>query len=600
MPVGLAGIMRCLYEVLGVSRDSDDGTIKTAYRRGALEWHPDKNQHRLEEADARFRELQNAYEVLSDKHERSWYDSHRDAILRSGSSHQAGGDSVPAKKDQEDLFSFFSSACFSGYSDGPKGFYTVYRGVFDNLAREEEEDFDAAASKGRDLPAFPSFGNSDASAKQVSEFYSFWQHFVSDQSFDWADEYNLAAAPNRMVRRRMEEENRRARKHARRVFNDKVRELASFVRKRDKRVSFFQAQQAQRKLEAEEREQQRREAERQRRIEEAQQYAKEERLAQEAAGLDEHAEASDSELEELPDVLYCVACDKTFKSDGAMRNHERSKKHLEKAEALRLELEEEAAGNSAVDDDQQPVHAPEDEQPAELTSHSDQEVSAGRSAGSNSRTHAQANGYARSQDTDDASTESESGSRSESASASGVEQHTAAGSEEEVTEDDMLQRMLHSHTAAAHQRKPARHKARSSSSRPPDAEQLAEQLQAGLGADNTDAQQVPAASSVTAAPGKDDRAAAGTANTEIDSETPLVMEASSSVAAEAAPAPAPALSNKQRQKLNRMSKQVGGLKNQMNDRTVCMLCNVSFESRNALFSHLAGCRGQVGKGRAKR
>lgn len=39
----------------------------------------------------------------------------------------------------------------------------------------------------------------------------------------------------------MEEENRRARKHARRVFNDKVRELASFVRKRDKRVSFFQA-----------------------------------------------------------------------------------------------------------------------------------------------------------------------------------------------------------------------------------------------------------------------------------------------------------------------------------------------------------------------
>lgn len=67
----------------------------------------------------------------------------------------------------------------------------------------------------------------------------------------------------------------------------------------------------------------RREAERQRRIEEAQQYAKEERLAQEAAGLDEHAEASDSELEELPDVLYCVACDKTFKSDGAMRNHER-------------------------------------------------------------------------------------------------------------------------------------------------------------------------------------------------------------------------------------------------------------------------------------
>ena len=32
--------MRCLYEVLGVERSSDEGTIKTAYRRGALQWHP--------------------------------------------------------------------------------------------------------------------------------------------------------------------------------------------------------------------------------------------------------------------------------------------------------------------------------------------------------------------------------------------------------------------------------------------------------------------------------------------------------------------------------------------------------------------------------
>ena len=42
------------------------------------------------------------------------------------------------------------------------------------------------------------------------------------------------------VRRRMEDENRKARKAARREYNDNVRELASFVRKRDKRVSFFQ------------------------------------------------------------------------------------------------------------------------------------------------------------------------------------------------------------------------------------------------------------------------------------------------------------------------------------------------------------------------
>jgi curved DNA-binding protein CbpA len=32
--------MRCLYEVLAVARDADDAAIKTAYRRGALQWHP--------------------------------------------------------------------------------------------------------------------------------------------------------------------------------------------------------------------------------------------------------------------------------------------------------------------------------------------------------------------------------------------------------------------------------------------------------------------------------------------------------------------------------------------------------------------------------
>ena len=50
--------------------------------------HTDKNAHRLDEAQERFKEVQNAYEILSDKHERAWYDSHRDQILKSGDRHQ--------------------------------------------------------------------------------------------------------------------------------------------------------------------------------------------------------------------------------------------------------------------------------------------------------------------------------------------------------------------------------------------------------------------------------------------------------------------------------------------------------------------------------
>ena len=42
-------------------------------------------------------------------------------------------------------------------------------------------------------------GLSTASSDQVARFYNFWQHFVSDRSFAWADKWNLATAPNRLV-----------------------------------------------------------------------------------------------------------------------------------------------------------------------------------------------------------------------------------------------------------------------------------------------------------------------------------------------------------------------------------------------------------------
>lgn len=76
--------MKCHYEILHIERDATPADIKKAYRKEARVWHPDKNQHRIDEATEYFKLIQSAYATLSDPQERTWYDDHREAILRGG------------------------------------------------------------------------------------------------------------------------------------------------------------------------------------------------------------------------------------------------------------------------------------------------------------------------------------------------------------------------------------------------------------------------------------------------------------------------------------------------------------------------------------
>jgi molecular chaperone DnaJ len=71
------------YEVLGVARDADASTIKKAFRKLARELHPDVNQHDPQ-AEERFKEAAEAYEILSDDERRALYDRHGHEGLRSG------------------------------------------------------------------------------------------------------------------------------------------------------------------------------------------------------------------------------------------------------------------------------------------------------------------------------------------------------------------------------------------------------------------------------------------------------------------------------------------------------------------------------------
>ena len=64
------------YDILGVSKDASASDIKSAYRKQALEWHPDKHSDNKEAAEKRFKEINEAYQVLSDEGKRRAYDQY--------------------------------------------------------------------------------------------------------------------------------------------------------------------------------------------------------------------------------------------------------------------------------------------------------------------------------------------------------------------------------------------------------------------------------------------------------------------------------------------------------------------------------------------
>ena len=74
---------RDYYEVLGIDRGADDAEVKKAFRRRARELHPDVNAHDPE-AEEKFKEVAEAYEVLSDSERRAVYDRFGHEGLRSG------------------------------------------------------------------------------------------------------------------------------------------------------------------------------------------------------------------------------------------------------------------------------------------------------------------------------------------------------------------------------------------------------------------------------------------------------------------------------------------------------------------------------------
>ncbi|XP_023513629.1 dnaJ protein ERDJ3B-like [Cucurbita pepo subsp. pepo] len=99
---GIAG--KSYYDILQVPKGASDEQIKRAYRKLALKYHPDKNQGN-EEANKRFAEISNAYEVLSDGEKRNIYDKYGEEGLKQHAA--SGGRGGGMGMNIQDIFSQF-------------------------------------------------------------------------------------------------------------------------------------------------------------------------------------------------------------------------------------------------------------------------------------------------------------------------------------------------------------------------------------------------------------------------------------------------------------------------------------------------------------
>lgn len=330
--------MKCYYEILEIPRDADDNEIKTSYRKLALKWHPDKNINNQEEAKEQFQLVQQAYEVLSDRQERAWYDNHREQILH--------GSNSEYKDDSLDVFQYFTSQCFKGYGDDDNGFYTVYRKVFEQISKEDIAHMDSKS----DYDEIPPFGTSTSDYEDiVGPFYAYWSSYTTKKSYVWLDPYNIREATNGRVLKLIEKENKKVRQKAKKERNEEVRNLVAFVRKRDKRVQAYAKKLEEKTVENRMKQEKLRKQkilENKKELSNSKhaEWTKFDNVKHELKEIEKHLaeqfgeSLSDSEISnesEEENDLYCVACNKVFKNPKAFANHESSKKHKENVEYLK-------------------------------------------------------------------------------------------------------------------------------------------------------------------------------------------------------------------------------------------------------------------------
>ncbi|SCV00045.1 LAME_0G07184g1_1 [Lachancea meyersii CBS 8951] len=404
----------CYYELLGVETTASESDLRKAYRRKALQYHPDKNPGNIEETTAVFATIRAAYEVLADPQERAWYDSHKTQILSDDLDGFNGGYSSDNEFEAEtsvtgittdDLLKFFNSGLYSRMDDSPAGFYQIAGKVFAKLASEEvrfarmqglekfdkyedgffEADilnqgyrkaYDKYASAGSTL--FPAFGDSTAPFQNLRSFYRDWSSFSTVKTFSWKDEYMYSRNYDRRTKREIKKRNEKLRQQAKSEYNKTVKRYVSFIKKFDSRMKEGAAKFEQDKRKKMREDLQRQiEKDRQARLQDAgdpfklQSWQTVEDFdwseIEKNYDRDHKLNNADEESSDEIVVFECFVCHKTFKSEGQLENHYSTKLHKKNLQQLQREMRKDnmTLGLDAVSDVDEFNSAAEDVSQAE-------------------------------------------------------------------------------------------------------------------------------------------------------------------------------------------------------------------------------------------
>ena len=285
----------------------------------------------------RFREIQNAYEILTDEKERSSYDARLRRLQK-----KTGG-SVVESMAPPSMFVQVAEVLFDKeYMELPPKLES-YGELFLKIAEMEKV-------------AYPDFLLKDGDSIQV--FYAEWGSFATGLDFEWVQQ-PINPSYDRRVRRAIEQENTKARKLARKEYNEHVRSFTEFVKRRDSRYKEYQAILSEKKRKEEEQAAAAAAA--------ALALKKQKQREYELSRDGTDVEYSEEEILEQQ-VWHCPACEKYFKSEGSFLNHEKSKKHIKNVEVLRqILLDEEGEDillsfDNVVLDDQEEGEEEEEEE----------------------------------------------------------------------------------------------------------------------------------------------------------------------------------------------------------------------------------------------